>query len=325
MRPRRTRLAPSPTGALHLGNARTFALTWALARNEGWEILLRVEDLDVDRVKPGAADDAVRAIAWLGLEHDGAIEMQSASLEPYLAAMRALAARRQVFRCDRSRKDVRLAASAPHVEDGEVRYDPSLRPGTDAWGFTDAHANHRFRCDPAIERVHDELCGAIAFDPGLEVGDFLVWTKLGVPAYQLAVVVDDARHGITDVVRGDDLLASAARQQFLHRGLRTAAPRWWHVPLVHAEDGSRLAKRHGSANPTSLAALQAAGVGRERALGLLARLSGFVDRREELSPDDFRALVSADTLRAMVARERDSSVGRPALVTSEDLAWLFGT
>ncbi|MBL9149171.1 MAG: tRNA glutamyl-Q(34) synthetase GluQRS [Phycisphaerae bacterium] len=324
----RTRLAPSPTGGLHLGNARTFALTWALARNEGWQVVLRIEDLDLDRVKSGAVDDTRRTLDWLGLDHDGAERQQSRDLEPYRAAMRRLAAQGAIFRCDRSRKDVRLAASAPHADDGETRYPPSLRPprhgnsacndetpATTSYAFFDGPHNHRFLVEPGAERVHDELAGNVEFDPGLEAGDFLVWTKLGVPSYQLAVVVDDLADGITDVVRGDDLLASAARQQLLYRALGSPSPRWWHLPLLHDESGVRLAKRHGA---TSLSALRESGVSRERVLGLLAFLAGLNPRRGELSLDDFRSLVTRDTLAALVVRE-----GRtPARITPEDFAWL---
>jgi glutamyl-tRNA synthetase len=322
----RTRLAPSPTGGLHLGNARTFALTWAIARNEGWDVVLRIEDLDLERVKSGAVDDTRRALDWLGLDHDGVERQQSRDLEPYRAAMRQLAARGAIFRCDRSRKDVRLAASAPHAEDGETRFPPSLRPPrepdaqaaaaeTTSYAFFDGPHNHRLLVEPGVERVRDELCGNVEFDPGLEAGDFLVWTKLGVPSYQLAVVVDDIKDGITDVVRGDDLLASAARQQRLYRALGHAAPRWWHVPLLHDESGVRLAKRHGA---TSLIALREAGVTRERVLGLLAFLSGFRPAPGECALDDFRSLVTRDTLRSLVVREQRA----PARITPEDFAWL---
>jgi glutamyl-tRNA synthetase len=317
-RRRRTRLAPSPTGGLHLGNARTFALTWALARNEGWDVLLRIEDLDLSRVRSGAIEETEAILAWLGLDHDGPVAVQSADLAPYRAAMIRLAAAGAVYRCARSRKDVRMAASAPHADDHEQRFPPELRPGPDALGFVDERSNHRLRVEPGPERVWDQLLGERCFDPGTEVGDFLVWTKLGVPSYQLAVVVDDLRHGITDVVRGDDLLASAARQQILHRLLGARdGPRWWHLPLVYGADGERLAKRR---DHTSVAALRAAGVRRERILGLLARWCGFVADRCELSVSDFRGLVRADTLRAFSAR-CTLPEGR-TLATELDLRWL---
>ncbi len=312
---RRTRLAPSPTGSLHLGNARTFVLTWALARNEGWEVVLRIEDLDGPRVRPEAIAECLAVLRWLGLDWDGEVKRQSDDLEPYREAIRRLGS--LVFRCERSRKDVRSAASAPHEEDGEVRFPPSLRPRPENFGFAADTMNHRLLVDPAPEMVHDELQGNRVFDPGREVGDFLVWTKGGVPAYQLAVVVDDILQGITDVVRGDDLFASAARQQQLYRAFNAANPRWWHLPLVYGPDGKRLAKRR---DDTSLASLLAAGVPREYVLGLLAHWCGFLAEPRPTSPEDFRRLVSVDTLRAMTAREHTATGRR--IAHEDSLSWL---
>ena len=301
-----TRLAPTPSGALHVGNARTFLVNWALARNLGWRIVLRLEDLDLGRVKAGAHEAAIDDMRWIGVDWDGEPEVQSRDLAPYRAALERLAADGRVFRCDRSRAEIRGAASAPHSEDGETRYPPELRPsgpwpraiaasGEGAW-----EANHRLRVDPGPERVHDEFLGDFTFDPGLECGDMVVWTKLGVPAYQLAVVVDDARHGVTDVVRGDDLLASAARQQLIARALGLAHARWWHVPLVYGDDGKRLAKRHGS---HSLAAMRAAGVAPERVIGWCARSLGLGTERA-LSAHEFLARATPDALRSAMARVR---------------------
>ena len=317
-RPRATRLAPTPSGALHVGNARTFLLNWALARHEGWRITLRLEDLDIGRVKDGAHATAIADLADLGLDWDGDVEVQSRDLSPYRAMLERLAKSGELFRCDRSRSEIRSAASAPHLEDGETRYPPELRPpepwprAIQAW-----EANHRLRVDPREERVFDELLGERTFNPGLEAGDLVVWTKLGVPAYQLAVVVDDARHGITDVVRGDDLLASAARQQLLARLLELPHARWWHLPLVYGDDGKRLAKRHGA---HSLRALFERGVKRERIAGWAAWSMGLVPERAPLSLDALVAATSPDALRATIsARNAQSCVFGDA-----DLAWLCG-
>jgi len=293
---RTTRLAPTPSGALHVGNARTFLVNWALARHEGWRIVLRLEDLDLGRVKAGAHEAAMQDLAWIGVDWDGEPEVQSRDLAPYRSALARLAAKGVVFRCDRSRTEIRNAASAPHTEDGETRYPPELRPAR-PWPSEIAafDSNHRLLVEPANETVVDEFLGCHVFNPGLEAGDMVVWTKLGVPAYQLAVVVDDARHGVTDVVRGDDLLASAARQQLIARHLELEHARWWHVPLVYGDDGKRLAKRHGA---HSLAQLRNDGVPRGAVLGWCAASLGLIEAHRELSSRDFLALATPDALRA---------------------------
>ena len=326
-RQRVTRLAPTPSGALHIGNARTFLATWALARHEGWKIVLRVEDLDLGRVKPGAREACLADLRWLGLDWDGRGSdgqplVQSADLAPYRAALESLAARGLTFRCDASRSEIRNAASAPHAEDGETRYPPSLRPPEPQRrsiddGSGDWLANHRLRVDPAAEIVSDELLGTHTFDPGLEAGDLVVWTKLGVPAYQLAVVIDDARQGVTDVVRGDDLLASAARQQVIARHLGLSHARWWHLPLVYGADGKRLAKRHGS---HSLASLRESGVEAERVIGWCAWSLGFLPKRAPLSARDLVALAATDSMRKQALAARSS----PTVFTEADLDWLRG-
>ncbi|MFM7051238.1 MAG: tRNA glutamyl-Q(34) synthetase GluQRS [Planctomycetota bacterium] len=317
--PRTTRLAPTPSGALHVGNARTFLATWALARREGWRVVLRLEDLDAGRVKEGALEGSVEDLRWLGLDWDGAPEVQSTSLAPYRDALSRLAARGLVFPCTRSRSEIRTAPSAPHAEDGETRFPPELRP-SEPWprAVGAAGANWRLRLDPAPEQVHDELLGDHAFDPGLEIGDMVLWTKADAPAYQLAVVVDDARHGVTDVVRGDDLLASAARQQVLARALGVPHARWWHLPLVHGADGKRLAKRHGA---HSLQALRAEGVAAERVIGWCAGSLGLLDTRAPLSLREFVAMVGAEPLRTAAHRLRKE----PTVFGEADLAWLRGT
>ena len=321
-RPRTTRLAPTPSGSLHVGNARTFLLNWALARAEGWRVVLRLEDLDIGRVKDGALEASIADLRALGLDWDGEPEIQSRDLSPYQSALTALAARGELFRCDRSRSEIRSAASAPHSDDGETRYPPELRPphpwprAIDAW-----EANHRLRVDPAPEPVHDELVGQCAFDPGLEAGDLVVWTKQGVPAYQLAVVVDDARHGVTDVVRGDDLLASAARQQLLARALGLPHARWWHLPLVYGDDGKRLAKRHGS---HSLRELFASGVQAERITGWCAWSIGLIERCEPISREELIALTSPRRLRDAIRARNQQTRGATSTFTAADLAWLTG-
>ena len=283
----RSRLAPSPTGALHLGNARTFLVNWAMARQRGWELILRIEDLDGPRVKSDATAQVMDILGWLGIDYDGEPLVQSHDLAPYRDAMDKLAAANFCYPCDLTRTQIEAVASAPHVDDvRELRYLPSLRPRERApFRFQLEQTNYRFVVPDAAISIRDELRGDSLHDVAADVGDFVIWTKRGVPAYQLAVVVDDARQGVTDVVRGDDLLASAARQTLLYNALELPSPRWWHLPMVLGPDGRRLAKRHGD---TRLDSYRAAGVSPRRIIGLLAFWSGAADSRREMDASDFR-------------------------------------
>lgn len=280
-----TRLAPSPTGALHLGNARTFVVNWALARARGWQILLRIEDLDGPRVKPGVIEQTIDTLAWLGLDWDGPIRRQSTDLEPYRDAMAGLAERGLVYPCELTRAQIAEAATAPHEGDRELRYPPSLRPAERPGRFDHPDTNWRFATPDATVAIQDAFAGPQSLSPFESVGDFVVWTKRGEPAYQLAVVVDDHASGVTRVVRGADLLDSAARQLLLIRALGlTPEPTYLHLPLVRGADGRRLAKRHGD---TRIETYRAEGVPRDRVLGLLAWWCGMVEAPEPVSPEAF--------------------------------------
>lgn len=275
----RTRLAPSPTGALHLGNARTFLVNWALARQRGWRVLLRVEDLNTPRTKDWAARQAIDDLAWLGIDWDEGPVYQADDLGPYTSAMHRLASEALAYPCDLSRKEIEEAADAPHAPAPsarsprrESRFPPELRPALSARRFDEPHRGWRFVVPSGEVVFSDECAGPVRASPVQTVGDFIVWTRERQPAYQLAVVVDDARQGITHVVRGDDLLDSAARQLLLYRALGLSPePRYAHLPLVLGPDGRRLAKRHGD---TRLSAYRDAGVPPERVIALLARWSG---------------------------------------------------
>ncbi|MCP4758245.1 MAG: tRNA glutamyl-Q(34) synthetase GluQRS [Planctomycetes bacterium] len=306
----RSRLAPSPTGALHLGNARTFAINWALARQRGWELVLRIEDLDHPRVKPETIDLVRDDLAWLGLDWDRELPLQSSDLSDAQDAMHTIARLGRAFPCALTRREVQAAQSAPHEQEQGLRYEPTLRPSNAGIAIENPNLEEtwRFLVQPEIEIVSDEIQGAHAFNIAESIGDFPIWTSRG-PAYQLAVAVDDARHGITDVVRGNDLLPSAARQQSLLRTLGLPSPRWWHVPLVRGEDGRRLAKRHGD---TRLSTFRDSGTKAERVMALLGRWCGVeAESGDRLSAAEFAERFSIDNL-----------PNRDITLTQEDFAWL---
>lgn len=266
------RLAPSPTGRLHLGHARTFLLAWWHARARGGRVLLRIEDLDRARVKPGASAECLRDLEWLGLDWDGASVLQSADTSALEPALERLLAAGQAYLCRCSRRDVARALSAPHASDGELRYPGTCR--TRGLCAADAGARAlavRLRVPEGEVELEDGVAGRFRADVQREVGDFLLARRDGFFAYQLAVVVDDARMGVNEVVRGDDLLSSAARQWHLQRALGLPHPRWFHVPLVVDEHGARLAKRRGD---LALASLRSAGVDPRRLVAWAARSAG---------------------------------------------------
>jgi glutamyl-tRNA synthetase len=269
------RLAPSPTGLLHLGHARTFLLAWWSIRSRGGRIVMRMEDLDGPRVRKGMAEAALRDLEWLGLDWDGPPELQSDGMPELRAAVDRLVAATMAYACVCSRADVRAAQSAPQQGDVELRYPGTCR---DRFGSlaaaereTGRDAALRFRVPEGTLEIRDAFAAAIRCDVAREVGDFPVARRDKTPAYQLAVVVDDARQGVTEVLRGDDLLPSTARQLHLQRALGLPQPCWVHVPLVVDAEGRRLAKR---ADDLSLAELRQAGVDPRAIVGWAARSAG---------------------------------------------------
>ncbi|QDU90313.1 aminoacyl-tRNA ligase [Pirellulimonas nuda] len=280
-----TRLAPSPTGALHLGNARTFLVNWAMARQQGWRVLLRIEDLDGPRIKADAAADAIDTLRWLGMDWDEGPSYQSRDPAPYHAALTRLAAQGAIYPCRCTRSEV-LAASAPNEGDAELRYSGACRPAgpTPLEFVADPRVAWRVRTEDRTEVFDDGCVGRVSENPHRTVGDFLVATKAGVPSYQLAVAVDDARQGVDRIVRGVDLLSSTPRQSLL-RGLLGLAPEpaHWHLPLVVGPDGRRLAKRHGD---TRVGYYRGLGVPPERIVALVASWSG-LPKQPRLSAAQF--------------------------------------
>ncbi len=370
-----TRLAPSPTGALHLGNARTFLITWAIARQNNWRIILRMEDLDGPRIKTGADQQAITDLTWLGINWDTpqppepAIRYQRADLTRYIQAMQSLDAQKRIYPCACTRKEIQSAQSAPHATDHELRYPGTCRcrlgsipfdysdvpapalpgdrvagelrdgatqnrhmplespsadplppghpatrqpdnPGTQTSTTSAANLNWRITLPDRDIPIHDAFAGHHTFNIQRSVGDMVLWTKANLPSYQLAVVVDDFDQGVTDVIRGDDLLDSAARQTLLYEALGlNPIPRWHHLPLVLGPDGKRLAKRHGD---TRVAWYRDQGVPPEKIIGLIAFWSGAQSTPAPMSALNFLRAFDISTL-----------PHAPATFTLEDHQWLL--
>lgn len=310
-----TRLAPSPTGALHLGNARTFVLNALLARREGWRVRMRVEDLDGPRVKAGADRQMLDELRWLGLSWEEPAVYQSSRAGAHQAALARLIEAGAAYPCTCSRKDVELAGGAPHRSDGQTAYPNTCRGRYRSADEASARAGRtpawRVRVDDRPIVVDDRFRGRRTFRLTQTCGDFVVFRTDRQAAYQLAVVVDDAEDGVDRVVRGDDLLESAARQIHLRRLLGMAAdPQYYHLPLVVGPDGRRLAKRHGD---TRLDRYRRSGAPRERILGLLGYWSGLLERRREADMDELAGRFDL----ARVPSE-------PVVFTRDDDAFLLG-
>jgi glutamyl-tRNA synthetase len=281
---------------IHLGNARTALVAWLSIRAQGGSLLYRVEDLDPPRVVPGMAEAQMEDLRWLGLDWDEGPDVggpcgpyvQSQRCERYEAALDHLAAAGRLFPCRRSRKDLQAMASAPHG--GEILYPASLRPTHLEPGWYEnlrGDAALRFRVAEGtvcfVDRVHGNVTESVAET----VGDFVLKRRDGLYAYQLAVVVDDLAMGITEVVRGADLLASTARQIQLAEALGGQTPAYAHVPLVLSASGEKLSKRD---QPTTLRSLREAGVRAEEVVGRLAHSLGLVDRPEPCRPSELVGL-----------------------------------
>jgi len=288
-----TRIAPSPTGALHLGNARTFLVNWALARQNNWSIILRIEDLDTPRVKPGVIDQTIDTLTWLGIDWDTGPIIQSTDLPNHHAAMESLASKKLVYPCTLTRSQIEAAANAPNEGDHETRFEPSLRPTQIPSSFNDAGTNWRLIVNPKDITFNDTFLGPQSFDPSTATGDFVVWTQRSCPSYQLAVVVDDHQQAITQIIRGNDLADSAARQITIQHALSYQTPTYTHLPLVRGQDGRRLAKRHGD---TRIDHYRNSGTSQEHIIGLLAHWCGLTASRTKMSTNDFLQAFDLDTL-----------------------------
>lgn len=272
------RLAPSPTGALHLGNVRTFMVAWLRARQSGGKVILRTEDLDHPKHKVGAAVQAVEDLRWLGFDWDEEY-VQSERISLYAEALDILRSKGLAYPCVCSRKDVEVAQSAPHEGD-QLHYPGTCRDRFSSWndayrflnasseGLAARNPCWRFRTpDVAHVVFEDGFAGAYSMDVRAQLGDFPLARDERGAGYTLAVVVDDAAMGVTEVVRGDDLLPATPQQLLLYRALGLKEPNFFHVPLVVGPDGRRLAKRHGD---TRIASFREEGMKAEDVIGYLA-------------------------------------------------------
>jgi glutamyl-tRNA synthetase len=250
------RFAPSPSGPLHLGNLRTALLAWLFTRSAGDRFLVRIEDLDPQRSRSEHERAQLEDLRAIGLDWEGELVRQSARTELYRSALERLEADGRVYRCWCTRAEVLAAAEAPHGPLPEGAYPGTCRHLTAA----EQEERKRTAGRPPTLRL-DAGAATIGFEDRLHghvegaVDDFVLWRWDGTPAYNLAVVVDDADQGVEEIVRGDDLLDSTPRQLLLHRLLGLSEPAYAHVPLVVGPDGARLAKRHGAVTLADRAAL----------------------------------------------------------------------
>lgn len=317
------RLAPSPTGAQHLGNARTYLIAWLSAKSQHGRVILRIEDIDSPRVKSWAVAEAIEDLRWLGLDWDEGPDvggphspyLQTHRADSYLRALQGLIESGQTYPCTCSRRDIEEAASAPHEMSPQDFFaasglhEPTVptalgRPLANlsadgpiysgrcqGWRLGDALPPigsycWRFRTPDRLLEIQDLVHGSVQINPKTALGDFPLTRKSGHAAYQLAVVVDDAAMGVTEVVRGDDLLPSAFRQVPLIEALGWPRPQYAHVPLVLGTDGRRLAKRHGD---TRLSHFRTLGITPQEIVGWAAHSSGLSETAAPISPNDLLA------------------------------------
>jgi glutamyl-tRNA synthetase len=324
--PVRGRLAPSPTGRLHLGNAWAFLLAWLAARAADGQVVLRMEDIDPERSRPEFAMEIMRDLRWLGLDWDEGPDLgggsgpyeQGQRLGRYVEALEALNEAGRVYPCFCTRKELRGLASAPHAGD----HMPMAGDGSPAYPGTCRELSpevraelvrqgrrpcYRLRCDDSTIAFEDAVAGPREMSLAECGGDFALRRSDGVFAYQLAVVLDDIAMGITQVVRGDDILTSTPRQLFLYGLLGAQPPQHAHLPLVLDHEGERLAKRHQS---MTLAELRGAGVSARAIVGYLGWRAGLLDAPRPCAASDLVTAFSFARLprRAVILPENIAGV-----------------
>ena len=278
------RYAPSPTGDLHLGNLRTALIAWLQARSQGGKFLMRMEDTDTPRVVVGSDLRILKDLEWLGLDWDESVIYQSARLELYQAAIEQLRESGLVYPCFCSRKDIRLAGSAPHAQ-------PGVYPGICSNLNTEEIRQRSIVKQPAYRL-------RVSADLKEQCGDFVLLRADGIIAYQLAVVVDDLEQGITDVVRGADLIDSTDRQLYLAQQLHAngRAIQYHHIPLMLDNAGNRLSKRDGS---LSVKQWRAQGGTNASMLGMFAEQLGLQESSTPISAEELLCVVRTEQITSL--------------------------
>ncbi len=304
------RLAPSPTGALHLGNIRTFMITWLHCRVNRGQLAMRMEDLNIERLKDGAIESIYEDLIWLGFDWDiGAglhyldsskkedeTYIQSNSMELYHNTFMYLQKEKLIYPCSCTRKEIAQIQSAPH-DNHEQHYKNTCRDRWNNETEARAHKGHpiswRFKINHQIDSFNDGFYNHYAYPLDQWSGDFIIAQSSEKVAYQLAVVIDDARHKVTQVIRADDLLNSTLRQLTLYRELNYSTPNFTHLPLMIGPDGIRLAKRHGD---FKISSLRKKGVPAKRIIGYLAHTCGWTKSSKEISLNELLPLFDLSSI-----------------------------
>lgn len=296
------RYAPSPTGELHLGNLRTAMLAWLHSRLQGGRFILRMEDLDIPRNVPGSADQIIKDLEWLGIDWEGEVVYQSQREMLYSQALDFLTTQELVFPCFCSRRDIQTASSAPHISTGV--YPGTCRSLSEAEIRQRAKGKHpalRLKVSSHWVEFDDACLGPQRQNLAEQVGDFVIRRADKLFAYQLAVVVDDIDQGVTDVVRGADLIDSTARQIYLGQLLGAEGIRYSHVPLLMDGSGSRMSKRDGS---QSIRVWQAESKTAEQMIGVFAHSLNLVDNADPVSLQELSDELDFESFLTALKRER---------------------
>ena len=310
----RVRFAPSPTGSLHLGGARTALYNYLFARGANGGFLLRIEDTDLTRSDPRMTDQILESLKWLGLDWDGEPFFQSARLGRHRDVCHELASKGSAYPCFCTEEELKIKREKAVRETGEYRYDRKCRsiPPAEASRRIDNGERHTFRFKvPEGDTVFDDAVRGRVTVKNREIGDFIILRSDGNPVYQVAVVVDDHDMGITHVIRGDDHLSNTPKQILIYRAMAWTLPEFAHVPMILGADKKRLSKRHGA---VSVGAYRDAGYLPEALVNFLALLGW--------SPGEDREIMSLDEMVSLFTLDRISK--NPAVFDETKSIWMNG-